>query len=87
MVCDEVAVRWSASPIDLAGALVRLKRVTLTAGPRAPRLSGSGFFDDGRESFERRVTRALSLEEEPSRADAGPLSRSRTSFRSPPLWL
>jgi Zn-dependent protease with chaperone function len=88
MVCDEVAVRRSASPIDLAGALVRLKRLTLAAGPRAPRLSGSGFFDDGRESFERRVTRALSLEEEPSRADAGSLSRScvRAAFAGGALF-
>ena len=82
MVCDEVAVRRSASPIDLAGALVRLKRLTLAAGPRAPRFSGSGFLDDEPESFERRVTRALSLEEELSRADAESLSRScvRTAF-------
>jgi|RhiMethySRZTD1v2_1073278.scaffolds.fasta_scaffold06340_4 Zn-dependent protease with chaperone function len=82
MVCDEVAVRRSASPVELAGALVRLKRLTLAAGPRAPRLSGSGFLDDGRESFERRVTRALSLEEETSQSDAESLSRSclRTAF-------
>ena len=82
MVCDEVAVRRSASPIDLAGALVRLKRLTLAAGPRAPRFSGSGFLDDEPESFERRVTRALSLEEELSKADAESLSRScvRTAF-------
>jgi Zn-dependent protease with chaperone function len=76
MVCDEVAVRRSASPIDLAGALVRLKRLTLAAGPRAPRLSGSGFFDDGAESFERRVTRALSLEEDLHGFGAESLSRS-----------
>jgi Zn-dependent protease with chaperone function len=76
MVCDEVAVRRCTSPIDLAGALVRLKRLTLAAGPRALRLSGSGFLDDEQESFERRVTRALSLEEDPSRADAESLSRS-----------
>jgi Zn-dependent protease with chaperone function len=88
MVCDEVAVRRAASPVDLAGALVRLKRLTLAAGPRAPRLSGSGFLDDGRESFERRVTRALSLEEEPSRADAESLSRSclRTAFAGGALF-
>jgi Zn-dependent protease with chaperone function len=82
IVCDEVAVRRSASAVDLAGALVRLKRLTLAASPRAPRLLGSGFLDDERESFERRVTRALSLEEEPSQAAAESLSRSclRTAF-------
>jgi Zn-dependent protease with chaperone function len=76
MVCDEIAVRGAASPVDLAGALVRLKRLTLAISPRAPRLAGSGFFDDGRENFERRVTRALSLEGAPPHADAGSLSRS-----------
>jgi Zn-dependent protease with chaperone function len=82
IVCDEVAVRRSASAVDLAGALVRLKRLTLAASPRAPRLLGSGFLGDGQESFERRVTRALSLEEEPSQTDAESLSLSclRTAF-------
>jgi beta-lactamase regulating signal transducer with metallopeptidase domain len=76
MVCDEVAVRRSASPVDLAGALVRLKRLTLAAGRLAPRLDGSGFFADDRESFERRVTRALSLEDATPQSVAESLSRS-----------
>jgi hypothetical protein len=68
--------------------MVRLKRLTLAAGPRAPRLSRSGFLDDEGESFERRVTRALSFEEEPSRADDGSLSRScvRTGFAGAALF-
>lgn len=88
MVCDEVAVRRAASPVDLAGALVRLKRLTLAAGPHASRLSGSGFFDDEAESFERRVTRALSFEEEPPGADAESLSRScvRAAFAGAALF-
>jgi len=88
MVCDEVAVRRTASPVDLAGALVRLKRLTLAAGPRVPRVSGSGFLDDERESFERRVTRALSLEEGPSQVGADYLSRScvRTAFAGMALF-
>src|SRR5262249_62107217 len=64
LVCDEVAVRRSASPLDLAGALVRLKRLTLAVGPRAPRLSRSGFLGDGRGGFEGRGTRAVSFGEE-----------------------
>ncbi len=76
MVCDEVAIRRAASPVDLAGAMVRLKRLTLDVGARAPQLAGSGFFDDGRENFERRVTRALSLEDARLHADAKSLSRS-----------
>src|SRR5262249_56172202 len=76
MVCDEVAVRRSASPLDLAGALVRLKRLTLAIGPRAPRLSRSGFLDDGRGGFQRRVTRALSFDKGPPGAGRGAFSRS-----------
>jgi len=89
MVCDEVAVMRAASPVDLAGALVRLKRLTMAAGPRAPQLSGSGFLDDERSGFERRVTRALSLEEEPSQVDAESLSHScaRTAFAGAALFV
>lgn len=76
MVCDEVAVARAASPVDLAGALVRIKRLSLTAGRLALRLDGSGFFADDQESFERRVTRALSLEGAPLQADTESLSRS-----------
>jgi len=79
MVCDEIAVRGAASPVDLAGALVRLKRLTLAVPLRAPKLAGSGFFDDGRENFERRVTRALSLEEG---AQVGAESLSRSCLRT-----
>ncbi len=82
MVCDEVAVRRAASPVELAGALVRLKRLTLAVVPRAPQLAGSGFFGDDRENFEQRVTRALSLEDAQSPMDVESLSRSwgRTAY-------
>jgi Zn-dependent protease with chaperone function len=80
MVCDEIAVRRTDSPVELAGALVRLKRLTLAVAPRAPQLAGSGFFGDDRENFEQRVTRALMLEDAPSRADAETLSRSCTQM-------
>src|SRR5262245_1161205 len=88
MVCDEIAVRRAASPVDLAGALVRLKRLTQAAGPREPLSSGSGFFDDGRENFERRVTRALSLAEARSQIDSESLSRScvRTAIAGTALF-
>jgi len=92
MVCDEIAVRGAASPVDLAGALVRLKRLTLTVPLPAPQLAGSGFFDDECESFERRVTRALSLEEappRPQRVDAESLSRSclRVAFAGTAIFV
>lgn len=82
MICDEIAVRNAASPVELAGALVRLKRLTQAIPLSAPRLAGSGFFDDGHESFERRVTRALSLEDAMPRADIEPPAQSwlRTAF-------
>lgn len=76
LVCDEFAVRGRATPLDLAEALVRLKRLTLAAGVRAPQLAGSGFFNDGRASFERRVTRALALETATAPLAATTLARS-----------
>lgn len=76
MVCDEIAVRRTESPVELAGALVRLKRLTLAVVPRAPQLAGSGFFGDDQENFEQRVTRALLLEDVAPQAVAESLSRS-----------
>ena len=33
MVCDEIATSRTQAPVELAGALVRLKRLTLSAPP------------------------------------------------------
>lgn len=66
MICDEVAVHHTQLPEELAGALVRLKRLTLVTPTLRP--AASGLLGDGRENFARRVERILSLTEsaEPS---------------------
>jgi Zn-dependent protease with chaperone function len=76
MICDEVAARQTRSPVELAGALVRLKRLTLAAAPQTTRPAASGLFGDGKENFEQRVERVLSLADEADLDAAGKLSRS-----------
>jgi beta-lactamase regulating signal transducer with metallopeptidase domain len=76
MICDEIAACRTHSPVDLAGALVRLKRLTLVASPPTLRLAASGLFGDGKENFEQRVERVLSLAERADFEVTGNLSRS-----------
>jgi hypothetical protein len=70
MVCDEVAARQTKAPIDVAGALVRLRRLTLVAPDRNIVSVESGFFGDSTEVLERRVRRLLSLTDEHERRGA-----------------
>lgn len=74
MVCDEIAARRIAAPVELAGALVRIKRLTLAA----PRIAGSGFFSNDGPNFERRVARVLALSDESEIGAADYMSRSFT---------
>ena len=60
MVCDEVAARRTNDPVEVAGALVRLTRLTLGM-PRSPQLTESRFFGEHEATLERRVERVLSL--------------------------
>jgi len=60
MVCDEVAARRTSDPVEVAGALVRLTRLTLGM-PRGPQLTESSFFGEHEATLERRVERVLSL--------------------------
>ena len=76
MVCDEVAARRTSAPAEVAGALVRLKRLTVPVLPRGTRLAESGFFGERGHSFERRVMRVLSLVDQPMKDEAALLSRS-----------
>lgn len=76
MICDEIAARRTQSPVELAGALVRLKRLTLAAAPPPLRPAASGLFGDGKENFEQRVERMLSFVERANLNAAGKLSRS-----------
>ncbi len=61
MICDELAVRRTQTPVELAEALVRLKRMTLVAASPA---ATSGLFGEDQENFERRVERVLALDDE-----------------------
>jgi Zn-dependent protease with chaperone function len=60
MVCDEVAARRTNNPVEVAGALVRLTRLTLGMS-HGPQPSESSFFGGQEASLERRVERVLSL--------------------------
>jgi Zn-dependent protease with chaperone function len=76
MVCDEVAARRTNSPLDVAGALVRIKRLSLAATPRRSQTAESRFFSEKTSVFEHRITRILSLNERPLRGEVTALSRS-----------
>jgi beta-lactamase regulating signal transducer with metallopeptidase domain len=61
MICDEVAAARTAAPLEIAEALIKLRRLTLPPKPnRLPiRMSGSAFVPDGSQSLERRVHRLI----------------------------
>lgn len=75
MICDEVAARRTQAPLELAGALVQLKRLTLAARPTV-RPAASALFGDGKANFEQRVERILLLEDQADFTAADKLSRS-----------
>jgi beta-lactamase regulating signal transducer with metallopeptidase domain len=76
MVCDEVAACRTRAPIEVAGALVRLKRLTMAVAPRRSQLVESGFLGQSNEGFEHRVTRVLSLTDYSEITESSLLSRS-----------
>ena len=76
MICDEVAARRTSAPVELAEALTRLRRLTLSAPARSVRPIGSRFLGERSESFERRVVRVLSL------VDQSETSETMSSERS-----
>ena len=66
-LCDEAAAERTASPLDIAEALVKLRRQARVA-PMPTTLMGSGFLPDDDDTVERRVRRLVAI------AD-GPLAR------------
>jgi Zn-dependent protease with chaperone function len=75
LICDEVAAARTSAPLEIAQALVRVRRAgaSLTGS-----LAASGFMPDGVRGFERRVRRLVSL------ADCLPSSaRSEALARAP----
>src|SRR5215213_2311848 len=66
MVCDEVAAARTSEPLEIAQALVRVRRA-------AASLAASGFMPDGARSFEQRVRRLVSFADylpSPARSEA-----------------
>lgn len=64
MICDEVAAARTSAPLEIAGALVKLRRLTRNVADVA--LSAplaSSFFPDDVSGFERRVRRVVALAE------------------------
>jgi hypothetical protein len=60
LICDEVAVARTGAPLEIAEALIKLRRLTLPNSSSLPiQISGSEFVPDGSQSFERRVHRLL----------------------------
>lgn len=61
IICDEIAAQHTQTPVAVASALVRLKRLTSKLQPRSLQPMESGFFGEESDSFEHRVTRLLNL--------------------------
>ena len=63
LLCDEIAVQQTNSPVDIASALVKLKRVANSRGAWFVQPTESAFFGEDSSNFERRVERVLSITE------------------------
>lgn len=70
MICDEVAAERTSEPLEIAEALVKLRRETMTRESRANQLAkpviASSFVSHTAITFERRVDRLLTLVDSPS---------------------
>jgi Zn-dependent protease with chaperone function len=80
MICDEVAVARTSSPLDVASALVKLRRQTLVPSPYASNGAAvsSSFAPDDVPSFERRVRRVIGFADSmPDPVHAARLSQTR----------
>jgi hypothetical protein len=75
LVCDEVAAARTSAPLEIAQALVRVRRAGASLSGS---LAASGFMPEGAKSFERRVRRLVSLADYPPSPD-----RSEALARAP----
>ncbi len=78
MVCDEVAAARTHAPLDIADALVKLRRQTLTPlAYSSTGVSASGFAPEDSLSFERRVHNLVAFADQmPDSSRAAKLSRT-----------
>lgn len=79
MVCDEVAAARTHAPLDIADALVKLRRQTLTPlACSSTGVSASGFAPDDSLNFERRVYNLVAFADRmPDASRAAVLSRTQ----------
>ena len=64
LICDEVAVAYTASPLEVASALVKVRRCSPASSSFSPIVTASGvsgFLASDTRSFERRVHRLLAF--------------------------
>lgn len=66
MVCDEVAAARTSAPLEIADALVKVRRQTLIPSGYMSRVAAaSGFVPDDLPSFQRRVRRLIAFSDAP----------------------
>ena len=66
LLCDEMAAQRTNSPVDIASALVKLKRIANSRGLKLVQPLESSFFGEDNSNFEERVERVLSIKESAS---------------------
>jgi Zn-dependent protease with chaperone function len=76
LLCDEIAAQKTNAPIDIASALVKLKRVANSRGSWFVQPTESSFFGEDSSDFERRVERVLSITESSSVSNTDLLQKS-----------
>lgn len=88
MICDEIAAQQTQSPMAVASALLKLKRLVGKLKVRTLEPMGSGFCGEKLESFENRINRLISINDEldednlPNDSVVSSLSRSWISSAS-----
>lgn len=78
MVCDEVAVARTLSPLEIADALVKLRRTAKVSAPSAPfGTAASAFMTEDAQTFETRVRRLIAFDDAlPTESRAATLSQT-----------
>lgn len=79
LVCDEVAAARTRAPLEIAGALVKVRRFASIASGPASAAAAAGFLPAGATGFEYRVRRLVAF------ADALPSTASVAGYARGPL--
>lgn len=83
LICDEVAVAYTSSPLEIADALVKVRRLSPPSSyaPSITALGVSGFIAADTRSFERRIHRLLAF------ADSSPTQAHGVRLSQPPMRM